>query len=150
MGNYFKFIYYTLSLFTWLIKCKFRSWTLPESKQYRRPFVLPWHFLSKSKALVIFLLPEEVTWSPVCLIHSFLIQLIVLSRKVVGGGGGELPIMAYTGRLFQKGIPLSRLQYGQTPQIWALKGLSVLDVLTGLNFEKMWGLTFPRDKENCP
>ena len=54
-----------------------------------------------------------------------------------GGGGGALPIMAYTGRLLQKGIPLSRLKYGQTPQIWALKGLSVLDVLTGLNFEKM-------------
>ena len=45
--------------------------------------------------------------------------------------------MAHTGRLFQKGIPLLRLKYGQTPQIWALKGLSVLDVLTGLNFEKM-------------
>ena len=51
--------------------------------------------------------------------------------------GGALPIMAYTGKLLQKGIPLSRLKYGQTLQIWALKGLSVLDVLTGLNFEKM-------------
>ena len=54
-----------------------------------------------------------------------------------GWDGGALPIIAYTGRLLQKGIPLSRLKYGQTPQIWALKGLSVLDVLTGLNFEKM-------------
>ena len=54
-----------------------------------------------------------------------------------GGGRGALPVMTYTGRLLQKGIPLSRLKYGQTPQIWALKGLSVLDVLTGLNFEKM-------------
>ena len=25
-----------------------------------------------------------------------------------------------------------------------------VSVLSGLNFEKMWGLTFPRDKENCP
>ena len=55
----------------------------------------------------------------------------------VPGGEGALPIMTYTGRLLQKGIPLSRLKYGQTLQIWALKGLSVLDVLTGLNFEKM-------------
>ena len=53
------------------------------------------------------------------------------------GGGGALPIIAYTRRLLRKGIPLSRLKYGQTPQIWALKELSVLDVLTGLNFEKM-------------
>ena len=31
--------------------------------------------------------------------------------------GGSLPIMAYTGKLLQKGIPLSRLKYGQTLQI---------------------------------
>ena len=61
----------------------------------------------------------------------------VVTRFILSIVFDTLPLMAYTGRLLQKGIPLSRLKYGQTPQIWALKGLSVLDVLTGLNFEKM-------------
>ena len=29
-------------------------------------------------------------------------------------------------------------------------GMNGVSVLSGLNFEKMRGLTFPEDKENCP
>ena len=71
------------------------------------------------------------------MVARFILSIVFDTFDRFAPRGGALPIMAYTGRLLQKGIPLSRLKYGQTLQIWALKGLSVLDVLTGLNFEKM-------------
>ena len=33
------------------------------------------------------------------------------AARVEGGGGGVLPIMAYTGRLRLKGVPFSRFRY---------------------------------------
>ena len=66
------------------------------------------------------------------------------------GGGGVLPIMAYTGRLRSKGVSFSGFRYSQTPLILDTEGviesvhINLLSALSEVEFRENVRAFFPQ------